>query len=204
MNVNPSHPKHTVLLTISVDLSLCTLATYHQVMAVHSYLKTWGQSHLINTFDDMNLDSFLAISYKQAVDGYGQYFAKQHLNLCNTLRKALWQKWLLDREEPRCSPETRTPDIDGLVSNMSCLSVKDRVGVSKRPFPLSRLTEAIANSKERVSVKLKQRLDIVMYNREYRRQTRGLQCCGTKTCKARRFRNRGKSRQISARRTPQR
>ncbi|KAE8278011.1 hypothetical protein D5F01_LYC23946 [Larimichthys crocea] len=154
-------------------------------------------SHLIDKFNDMSLDSFPAISHRQAVDDHGEDFVKRRVNLCDTLREALWQKRLADWEESRSRSETRTLDIDSLVSTINCLSAKDRVGVKKILkkilSPPLHLTDATANCKKQASIK--QRLDIMMYDRErnkrlrlgpvYRSRNRNLQGRSTKTCKAR-------------------
>ncbi|KAE8277124.1 hypothetical protein D5F01_LYC25067 [Larimichthys crocea] len=158
-------------------------------------------SHLIGEFNDMSLDSFPAISHRQAVADHGEDFVKRRVNLCDTLREALWQKRSADWEESRSRSETGTSDIDSLVSTINRLSAKGRVDVKKILkrilSPPLHLTDATANCKKQASIK--QRLDIMMYDRErnkrlglgpvHRSRNRNLQGRSTKTCKARRCRH---------------
>ena len=125
-------------------------------MAVHSYLKAWDQCHLSYKFRYFTLDRFLAIPYKQVVE-HGEHFALQHQSLCDTLRRTLIRKVLVDQTESIVTPrKKRASDLDSLTLNTKKLSIKDRVGIRRRLFASPRpVTDhrTLATCKERVSVK---------------------------------------------------
>lgn len=174
-------------------------------MAVHAYLKMWDQSKLMHKFNEVSFDRFLAIPHRRAVDEYGEPFATQHLNLCNTLRKALSRKLLSDRAELRTPPKTRTLEVDSLVSNIDRLSLQDGLGALKKSTARDRVgalrryrpTNATENGTKRVSVK--ERLGTVYIVKGGRRRPVNSRCDNqdlrTKLLSARRRRDRADPKQ---------
>lgn len=126
-------------------------------MAVHAYLTTWDQCHLSDKFKNVTLDRFLAIPHEQAMAEYGDLFAEQHQNLCNTLRKVLMQKLLVDRIEsiPPTPRKKRPSDLDSLALNIKRLSLGDRPGIKRELFKSSPSAThlTVATREERVCVK---------------------------------------------------
>lgn len=119
----------------------------------------WDQTHLSNRFTNVTFDRFLGLPHKQLMAEYGETFAYQHQNLCNTLRKVLMRKLLVDQTEatPSTQRKKTTSDVDSLVLNVKGLSLMDRLGVKRRSFnprhTATDLTVARTNCEERVSVK---------------------------------------------------
>lgn len=73
-------------------------------------------SHLNGRFgDDFPLEGFLSITGARARCEYGQDFAQRHATLCDSLRRALAQKFLCDRRAER---EDRAPgDLRNRIRN---------------------------------------------------------------------------------------
>ena len=116
-------------------------------MAIDMYLKTWDQGHLIEKFNTVTFDLFLAIPYKRAMAEYGERFAEQHLNLCNTLHRTLTLKSLADQPTtPRAlrtpsrkpysaprAPTKKVSDLDSLGANVKRRAFRGRL-CKKRLF----------------------------------------------------------------------
>ena len=128
-------------------------------MAVYSYLMQWDQTHLSDRFVNVTLDKFLALPHKQLMADYGETFATQHKNLCNTLRKVLFQKRLVDRTEspPRAPRKKKPSNEDSLILNVGRLSIVDRLGDKRTGCPrhiaATDPSVTCTDRKERVSVK---------------------------------------------------
>jgi len=111
-------------------------------MAVHYYLRVWDQSHLSPTFGNFTLDRFLAIPHREAVE-HGERFALQHQNLCDTLRRTLMQKVLLDQTESIIIPRKKSSsDRNCLTLNNDECSRANRLVLRKRLFTSQRLLAA--------------------------------------------------------------
>lgn len=101
----PETPDHCTNNSITFSLNRGKSAVYHQLyrcnMAVNYYLTLWCCDHLSSRFENATFERFLRMPYKTAFDEYGEYFANQHLGMCDMLRNALMNKVLADRTDGR-------------------------------------------------------------------------------------------------------